>query len=168
MNPAASGIEFRCGARTGPDRDAEVQRESRTDNKQIEGKLIHYFCAPLFFNAEFFVYFAHFPRVEENQTKKDQNRALLSKPEAEVSAPDSDTRQHRAQQNAKAERTNEPDNQTNADDLLVRCPIGVGRGIVRHSMLLPVLYPFPPPDCLDDRPPVTPKPLPRLRQGPCG
>ncbi len=45
--------------------------------------------------AEFFVELIHSPRVEENNRDEGENRALLSKPEAQIGAPDMDAGQER-------------------------------------------------------------------------
>ena len=41
VNAATRSVEFRCGTRAGPDRDADVERKRRAHNQQVERKLIH-------------------------------------------------------------------------------------------------------------------------------
>ncbi|MPL84631.1 hypothetical protein SDC9_30596 [bioreactor metagenome] len=165
VDAAARRIEFRGRARTGPDRDPEVEGEGRAHHDQVEGKLIHCPRAPLLFHAVFAVQPVHPRHVGEDEHEEHEDRSLLGKPEPEIGATDTDAREHRAQQDAKAERTDEPDHEKKLDRADVRFPVGIGRRFVRHerhSLLKPPDGPpprGPPPlflvsgrDALDDRP----------------
>jgi hypothetical protein len=63
---------------------------------------------PYFVHAELLVDRVHAPRVEEDQDKKDEDRSLLGKPEAQIGSAHFDTRDERAQKNAEAVRTPTP------------------------------------------------------------
>lgn len=55
------------------------------------------------------------------------DRTLLGKPETKIRSANADARKHGAQQDAEAERADEPNHQEDPDGFDVRGPIGVGR-----------------------------------------
>jgi hypothetical protein len=90
-----------------------------------------------FLHAELTIDFAHLLGVPEDQSDKDVNGALLSKPEAQGVSTQVDGVQHWGKQDARAVRTECPDDQ-HFGQKTKRCrPVGLCVAISCHESHLP-------------------------------
>ena len=84
----------------------------RADDEQVQGILIHCLFRPLLLvHAVFAVEFVHVAGVVEDQQDEDDDRSLLSEPEAQLVAADTDLVEQVEQENAAAVADHEPHEQ---------------------------------------------------------
>ncbi len=69
------------------------------------------------------VKFVHAPRIEKDDRQKDEDRSLLREPKPQIGTANHDARKHRAQQNAKPERNDGPNDQADENDPQVCGPV---------------------------------------------
>src|SRR5690606_8639365 len=112
-------IELAGGLGASPDSDRCVYGKGAQHKDQVNRKLTH----ELVLQTKFSVEPVHSPCVENDQTKEGEDRALLCKPEAEVGTSDTDTHEHRSQNNAKAKGHCGPDADARNDKAQVGSPI---------------------------------------------